>query len=99
MPNPAQILIFIPTQGQFFIAFRKRRRQGGNGKERWGKERETGSGRKLRVGYAKRKMGVVRFDQVKNLTFPVRGVQLVSRGPHGAQDGYEFGPTQNHKFT
>ena len=69
--------------------------RGGEGK----KKKETGSGRKLRVGYAKRKMGVVRFDQVKNLTFPVRGVQLVSRGPHGAQDGYDFSPTQNHKFT
>lgn len=36
MRNPAQILVFIPTQGQFFTAFRKGRRQGGNGKKRGG---------------------------------------------------------------
>ena len=28
-----------------------------------------------------------------------RGVQPVAHGPHAAQDGYECGPTQNHKFT
>ena len=28
-----------------------------------------------------------------------KGVQPVALGPHGAQDGYECGPTQNRKFT
>ena len=27
------------------------------------------------------------------------GVQSMARGPHVAQGGYEYGPTQNHKFT
>ena len=31
--------------------------------------------------------------------FPCRGVQPAAHGPHAAQDGYECGPTQNHKFT
>ena len=28
-----------------------------------------------------------------------RGVQPTAHRPHAAQDSYEFGPTQNHKFT
>ena len=30
---------------------------------------------------------------------PLRGVQPVAHGPHAAQDGYEWGPTQNREFT
>ena len=29
----------------------------------------------------------------------IRGVQPAACGPHATQDGYECGPTQNHKFT
>ena len=28
-----------------------------------------------------------------------KGVQSAARGPHTGQDGYECGPTRNHKFT
>ena len=37
-------------------------------------------------------------SRLKGLT-SINGVQSVTCGPHAAQDGYEFGPTQNHKFT
>ena len=30
---------------------------------------------------------------------PYRCVQPTVCGPHAAQDGYEYGPTQHHKFT
>ena len=28
----------------------------------------------------------------------VTGVQSAAQGPHAAQNGYDYSPTQNHKF-